>query len=106
MAETIIGRGIVIDGEISGDDAVTIEGTVKGRIRSQGPVTVAADGVVEADFESAQVQINGQVTGNIAASDRVDLQADCRVVGDIRAPRISIADGAGFKGHIDMNIEG
>jgi cytoskeletal protein CcmA (bactofilin family) len=105
MAETIIGQGIVVDGEISGTDPVTIEGTVKGRITTENTVTVAADGIVEADVETPEVLVAGQVTGDVVAGERVELMADCRVVGDIKSARISIADGAAFKGHIDMDVE-
>ena len=60
---------------------------------------------IEADIETANVEVSGQVTGNIAASDKVELKADCKVVGDIRAPRILIADGAVFKGNVDMDVK-
>lgn len=105
MAETVIGPNITIDGEITGTDAVIIEGTVKGRVASEGPVTVAQSGVLEADVETAQVAVSGQVTGNIVATERVEITTEGRMVGDIKSPRILIADGAGFKGHIDMDVE-
>ena len=66
---------------------------------------VEGSGVIEADIETANVEVSGQVTGNIAASDKVELKADCKVVGDIRAPRILIADGAVFKGNVDMDVK-
>lgn len=103
MANTIIGSSIVIDGEISGDEDLVILGTVKGRIRLKENLQVERGAVVEADIESATVKIDGQITGNIQASERVELQPDGRMVGDIRAPRILIADGASFKGNIDMD---
>ncbi len=105
MADTVIGRSIVIDGEISGDAPVVVEGTVKGRIALDAAVNVAEDGVVEADIESQEVEISGSVTGNISAGDRVEIRPEGRMVGDIRSPRILIADGASFKGHIDMDVE-
>jgi len=105
MADTVIGKSIVIDGEISGDAPVTVEGTVKGRIALDSSVNVASDGVVEADIESQEVEISGSVTGNISAGERVELHPEGRMVGDIRSPRILIADGASFKGHIDMDVE-
>jgi len=105
MAETIIAQGITIDGEISGDEPVLIEGTVKGKITLGATVTVAAEGVVEADIETTEVQISGTMTGNVVAGERVEIAPSGKVVGDIKAPRILIADGAGFKGHIDMDVE-
>jgi cytoskeletal protein CcmA (bactofilin family) len=105
MAETIIAQGITIDGEISGDEPVLIEGTVKGKITLSATVTVAEEGVVEADIETTEVQISGTLTGNVAANERVEIAPSGKVIGDIKAPRILIADGAGFKGHIDMDVE-
>jgi cytoskeletal protein CcmA (bactofilin family) len=103
MANTVIGSSIVIDGEISGDEDLVIQGTVKGRIALKESLIVEGSGVVEADIETQNVEIAGQVTGNISASDRVELKSDCRVVGDIKAPRVLIADGASFKGNVDMD---
>lgn len=105
MAETVIGKGIVVDGEISGDEPIVVEGSVKGRIALDSTVVVANGGVVEADVESDDIEISGQVTGNVSARDRAEIKSEGRMVGDIKAPRILIADGAGFKGHIDMDVD-
>ncbi len=105
MANTIIGSSIVIDGEISGDEDLVIQGTVKGKISLKESLYVEGSGVVEADIEVQNVDVAGRVTGNIAATDKVELKSDCRVVGDIRAPRILIADGASFKGNVDMDVK-
>ena len=104
MANTVIGSSIVIDGEISGDEALVIQGTVKGKLSPQESLYVEGSGGVEADIATQNGEIAGRVTGNIAATDKVELKTDCRVVGDIRAPRILIADGASFKGNVDMDI--
>jgi cytoskeletal protein CcmA (bactofilin family) len=104
MANTVIGSSIMIDGEISGDEDLVIQGTVKGRISVKESLFVEGSGVVEADIETQNVEIAGQVTGNIVASDKVELKSDCRVIGDIKAPRVLIADGASFKGNVDMEI--
>jgi cytoskeletal protein CcmA (bactofilin family) len=104
MANTVIGSSIVIDGEISGDEDLIIQGTVKGKISLKESLIVEKSGVVEADIETQNVEIGGQVTGNIAATDKVELKSDCRVIGDIKAPRILIADGASFKGNVDMEV--
>jgi cytoskeletal protein CcmA (bactofilin family) len=103
MANTVIGSSIMIDGEISGDEDLVIQGTVKGKIALKESLIVEGSGVVEADIETQNVEIAGQVTGNIVASDKVELKSDCRVVGDIKAPRVLIADGASFKGNVDMD---
>ncbi len=104
MANTTIGSSIVIDGEISGEEDLVIQGTVKGKIVLKENLIVESSGVVEADIETANVTISGQVTGNIHASQRVELRADGRMVGDLKAPRILIADGASFKGNVDMDV--
>jgi cytoskeletal protein CcmA (bactofilin family) len=102
MANTVIGSTIVVDGEITGDEDLVVLGTVKGRISLRENILVERDGVVEASVETATITVNGSVTGDIHATERAELRADCRVVGDIRAPRILIADGASFKGNVDM----
>ena len=102
MANTVIGSSIVIDGEISGDEDLVIQGTVKGKIALKQSLFVEGTGTVEADIQTQNVEIAGAVTGNITASDKVELKANCRMVGDIKAPRILIADGASFKGNVDM----
>ena len=105
-AHTMIGTSIVIDGEISGGEDLVILGTVKGKIALKESLFVESSGVIEADIDSANVEVSGHVTGNIAASEKVELKASCKVVGDIRSPRILIADGAVFKGSVDMDIKG
>jgi cytoskeletal protein CcmA (bactofilin family) len=105
-AHTLIGSSIVIDGEISGGEDLVVLGTVKGRIALKESLFVEGSGVIEADIETASVEIAGQVTGNIVASEKVELKADSKVVGDIRSPRILIADGAVFRGSVDMDVKG
>lgn len=102
MATTVIGSSIIIDGEISGEDQLVVHGTVKGRIAVRDALVVENGGVVEATIETASVTISGTVNGDIAASERAELRPNSSVVGDIRAPRILIADGASFKGNVDM----
>ena len=104
MAGTLIGKSIVIDGEITGEEDLVVQGTVKGKISNKENVTVEATGVVEADIEGASVIIGGQVTGSVSAEDRLELTAEGRLVGNIKAPRIMFADGAAFKGNVEMDI--
>jgi cytoskeletal protein CcmA (bactofilin family) len=104
MANTVIGSSIVIDGEISGDEDLVIQGTVKGRVVLKENLFVEESGVVEADIETNNVEVSGKVTGNIVATEKVEITAGGRAVGDIKAPRILIADGAVFKGNIDMDV--
>ena len=103
MGNTIIGSSIVIDGEITGDEDLLIQGTVKGKIQLRESLFIEESGVVEADVETQNVDISGRITGNVTATDKVELKSECRMVGDIKAPRILIADGASFKGNVDMD---
>ena len=105
MANTVIGSSIVIDGEISGDESLVVQGTVKGRINLSENVYIENSARVEADMEVDSVEVGGEVTGNITASGKVELKAESKMIGDVRAPRIHIADGALFKGNIDMDVE-
>ena len=102
MATTVIGSTIVIDGEISGEEHLIVHGTVKGRINVRDSLVVENGGLVEATVETSSITVNGTVNGDISASERAELRPNSTVIGDIRAPRILIADGASFKGNVDM----
>ncbi len=102
MAETIIGGGIVVDGEITGTEAITVSGIVRGKIAVKDSVLVDSSGRVEADVEAHSMELEGTVEGNVTATDKVEIKAGGRLIGDIKAPRILIADGAKFKGNINM----
>src|SRR5688572_27009392 len=103
MAETIIGANIAIEGDITGTDAVVILGTVRGgRIQVKDAVTVVQGGRVEAEVESQSIEVAGTIQGNVSAVDKVEIKSGGRLVGDVKAPRILIADGAAFKGNINM----
>jgi cytoskeletal protein CcmA (bactofilin family) len=103
MAGTVIGAGITIEGEITTDEDVVVHGTVRGKLHAKEGVTVESGAVVEADIQGGPLTVAGAVTGNITSTDRVDLQAGARVVGNVKAVRITIADGAQFKGNVDMD---
>jgi cytoskeletal protein CcmA (bactofilin family) len=104
MASTIIGPGMTIEGEISSDDDVVVQGTLRGKLSAKEGVVVEQGGVIDADVTGGHMSIAGAITGNIQSTDRVDLQAGARVVGNVRATRITIADGAQFKGNVDMDV--
>jgi cytoskeletal protein CcmA (bactofilin family) len=104
-ARTVIGPSFVVDGEISGDEDVVVQGTVKGRVTLKEGFFVEPSGVVEADVETATIEISGQLTGNVVAGERVELKADSKVRGDLHAPRVLIADGARFQGGVDMDVK-
>jgi cytoskeletal protein CcmA (bactofilin family) len=104
-AKTVIGGSFVVDGEITGSEDVLVQGTVKGRITLKEGLVVEHSGVVEADVETSTLEVAGQLTGNVVASERIELKSESRVAGDLHAPRILIADGARFKGSIDMDVK-
>lgn len=104
MAGTVIGDGLTIEGELTGEDEVVVHGTLRGTLTTSDAVSIASGGVVEADITAGSVSIAGQVTGNVAAQERVDVQAGGRLVGDVKAARFTIADGASFKGSVDMDV--
>ena len=104
MAATVIGSGITIEGEVTSDEEVVIGGVLRGKLEVSGPVTIDSGGVVEADIGAQSVSIGGQVTGNVVAAERVDLLNGGRLIGDVKAARLTIADGAVFKGNVDMDV--
>ncbi len=101
----IIGRGINIKGELQGDEDLVVEGRVEGNIKLRKHLIVESTGVIDADVETETITIKGQVNGNMVIMDKVEITDEARVVGDIKAPRVEIADGAHFKGMIDMDVE-
>jgi cytoskeletal protein CcmA (bactofilin family) len=104
MASTVIGTGIIIEGEIATDEDVVVHGTVRGKLSAKEAVTIQQGATVEADIVGGSLVVAGNLTGNVTAADRVDLQAGSRVVGNVKAARVTIADGAQFKGSVDMDV--
>jgi cytoskeletal protein CcmA (bactofilin family) len=104
MGNTVISNGIVIDGEVSGEEPLTILGTVKGKISTTQNLLVETGATVEADVETQSLSVGGRLTGNVVARERVEVRANGKMIGDIKAPRIVIADGAAFKGNVDMDV--
>jgi len=104
VAATVIGQGITIEGEVAATEDVVVAGVVRGKLSVDGHLTVEADGVVEADIGAQSVSIGGAVTGNVTAAERVDLLGGGRLIGDVKAARLTIADGASFKGNVDMDV--
>lgn len=104
MAGSVVGAGIIIEGEFSSEEDVAVDGTVRGTLSTTESVTIASDGLAEADIRGLTVAVAGQVTGNIVATERVDIQAGGRLIGDVKAGRLTIADGASFRGNVDMDV--
>ena len=102
-----IGKSVVIKGELNGSEDLTIEGHVEGTIQLRDHVlTIGANGRIKAQVFAKSVIVLGEVTGNVTASDKVDIRDAGSVDGDIIAPRVAIAEGAHFRGSVDMQRKG
>ena len=99
----VIGAKTTVKGEITGDEDVLVEGAVEGQVRISRDLRVAASGSVRANVEANSVIVSGEVLGDCTAAVRVDIQATGRLTGNIRAPKIVIAEGAVFRGNSDMS---
>jgi len=98
-----IGKSVVIKGELNGSEDLTIEGQVEGKIElRQNVLTIGANGKIKAEVFAKAVVILGEVIGNVTASEKVDIRDNGSVDGDITSPRVAIAEGAHFRGSIDM----
>ncbi len=102
-----IGKSVVIKGELSGSEDLTIEGQVEGRIDLKDNVlTIGPNGKIKAEVFAKAVVVLGEVTGNVTASEKVDIRDNGSVDGDIASPRVAIAEGAHFRGSVDMQRAG
>ena len=102
-----IGKSILIRGELSGNEDLTIEGNVEGKIELKDHnLVVGSTGKIQAEIHAKAVTIQGEVTGNVRAEDRIEISTSGTVKGDLVAPRIIISDGARFKGSVDMEKPG
>jgi cytoskeletal protein CcmA (bactofilin family) len=98
-----IGKSVVIKGELNGSEDLTIEGHVEGTIQLKDHVlTIGPNGRIKAQVFAKSVIVLGEVTGNVTASDKVDIRDNGSVDGDIISPRVAIAEGAHFRGSVDM----
>src|SRR6188472_744309 len=98
-----IGKSVVIKGELNGSEDLTIEGQVEGTIQLRDHIlTIGANGKIKAQIFAKAVIVLGSVTGNVTASEKVDIRDNGSVDGDIISPRVAIAEGAHFRGSVDM----
>lgn len=105
--QATIGKSLVVKGEVTGSESLYIDGKVEGAINLPGNrVTVGRNGQVAANIVAREVVVLGKVRGNCQASDRVDIRSEGSLTGDVIAARISIEDGAFFKGGIDIRKPG
>jgi cytoskeletal protein CcmA (bactofilin family) len=102
-----IGKSVVIKGELNGSEDLTIEGHVEGKIELRDHVlTIGPNGKIKAELFAKAVVVLGEVKGNITATEKVDIRENGAVEGDITAPRVAIAEGAHFRGSVDMANKG
>ena len=98
-----IGKSVVIKGELNGSEDLTIEGRVEGTIDlRENVLTIGPNGKIKAQVFAKTVVVLGSVTGNITASEKIDIRDGGTVEGDLAAPRVGISEGAHFRGSVDM----
>ncbi|MCK5690589.1 polymer-forming cytoskeletal protein [Myxococcota bacterium] len=102
QSSTVVGASILVRGNLEGDEDLTVLGRIEGTINLTKTLDVSESGVVKAEIQVRNAVISGVVVGNITATDSVQITEVGRVVGDIRAPRVIIIDGARFRGTVDM----
>ena len=104
---TIIGKGICIRGEVSGDEDLFLDGVLEGNISvANMRLTVGANGVLHADIVAGDLVVFGRVEGSVKASGRAELKHSAVFIGDISAGRLSIEDNATLQGFVDLNEPG
>ena len=102
-----IGKSVVIKGELNGSEDLTIEGHVEGKIELKDHVlTIGPNGKIKAQVFAKAVIVLGEVNGNVTATEKVDIRDGGSVDGDIISPRVAIAEGAHFRGSVDMQRKG
>jgi len=100
---SLIGKTLLIKGEVFSDDEILIEGKIQGKIKVKNRVIIGTNGNVEADIEAREVVIRGKVTGNVKGGQRVEIVPAGVLNGNINSPRVVIADSGIFEGNIEMH---
>jgi cytoskeletal protein CcmA (bactofilin family) len=101
-AATQVARGSRIVGEISGVAELRIDGEVEGKLNLEGSVVIGESGIVKGEIQARTVQVSGKMVGNVVGRESVSILGNGSVEGDVVSPRMSIADGAFFKGRVEM----
>jgi cytoskeletal protein CcmA (bactofilin family) len=102
---TIIGSDAKFKGDLSFDKSVKVLGSFEGRIDTKGDLFVASGGTLQADVEAGNIIVEGELNGNIAAKDMVELKESARLQGDLRCERLIVTEGARFVGHCSVGGE-
>ena len=99
---SIIGPGMKVVGDCETDGTIRVEGSVTGSLKAGKAIVVGKDGVVDGDISAQDAVISGRVTGTLVAESRLELQATCRVEGEVRARRMQLEEGAVLNGTVNM----
>jgi cytoskeletal protein CcmA (bactofilin family) len=99
---TVVGQTILIKGNLEGQEDLTVQGRIEGSLNLTKTLIVEPSGIVKAEVSVCNASISGIMVGNLTATDSVEITETGRMVGDIRAPRVIITEGAVFKGQVDM----
>ena len=97
-----IDEGSEMEGRYTFRGTVMLNGRFKGEISSEDTLIIGERGVVEADIRAGRVQVNGEITGNVRATERIDLKRTARMYGDVEAPVVVVEEGVVFEGHCRM----
>jgi cytoskeletal protein CcmA (bactofilin family) len=102
---TVIGKAIQIKGEVEGEEDLVIEGKVEGTISlRKNHLTLERSAAIVADVDVENITIKGRIDGNTSASNKVEITSEARIVGDIKAPRVIMAEGARLRGSVQMDV--
>lgn len=99
---TFVGTNITIDGTVTGSEPMVVEGLVRGKVNISSDLRLGTRARVEAEVHARNVTVEGKVTGNISADERLELISTAVVEGNLKAPKIVVAEGAKFRGSVDM----
>ena len=99
---SVLGSGLTIEGTVSSQGDVRIEGTIKGDVTAEGEVNITSTGVVDGEVTAARLVVAGKVNGSLAATDSARLSSGCKVKADVSSPRLQLDDGATLNGRVDM----
>ena len=99
---TFVAPNIIIEGTVSGSEPVVVEGTIRGNVNLTGDLLIGTKARLEATVHARNVIVEGKVTGDVSADQKVELVATASVDGNIKAPKIVVAEGARFRGNVDM----
>ena len=102
---TLIGSGTVIKGEVVIDHDIRVDGRVEGKLQSSGALIVGESGSIEADLEVKSAKISGKMIGNLLAMEKVELEENASLTGDIKTQNLIISEGAVFHGNCAMQQE-